>query len=66
METLRTIIAADNDATLVELCEQTSEQTGVRVSRSTMGKLTQVLGLSRKKTLHASERQSERVQKLKS
>lgn len=49
METLRTLIAANNDATLVELCEQTVEQTGVSVSRSTMGRLTQVLGLSRKK-----------------
>jgi transposase len=46
---LKVLIESDNDATLVELCEQLAEQEKVRVSRSTMGRLTQSLGFSRKK-----------------
>ena len=43
------LIAANNDATLVELCELVARQEKVQVSRSTMGRLTQSLGFSRKK-----------------
>lgn len=40
----------DNDAILVELCERLEQQSGVRVSRATMGRLTQKLLLTRKKS----------------
>ena len=56
LEQVEALIAANSDATLVELCELVSTQEKVQVSRSTMGRLTQSLGFSRKKTLHASER----------
>lgn len=45
------LVAADNDMTLVELCEQLKEHIGVRVSRSTMGRLTQQLDLTVKKNI---------------
>lgn len=43
------LIEEDNDAILVELCERLKERTGVKVSRSTMGRITQKLNLTRKK-----------------
>jgi transposase len=49
MQILEELIEVDNDATLVELCDQVALKTGVRVSRSTMGRLLQQLGFSRKK-----------------
>ena len=49
LERVRALIDANNDATLVELCDLVAEQEKVRVSRSTMGRITQVLGFSRKK-----------------
>lgn len=45
------LVAENNDATLVELCDQLEERVGVRVSRSTMGRLTQQLKLTVKKNL---------------
>lgn len=59
------LVAADNDATLVELREQLWQDTEVQVSRATVGRIVQVLKLSRKKTLRASERDSQRVQQLR-
>jgi transposase len=57
------LVEADNDATLQELCEQLEQQTRIRISRSTMGRVLQQLGLSRKKkTLHATEMGDPRVQ----
>ncbi|MGB7084010.1 MAG: transposase [Phormidesmis sp.] len=49
LEKVEALIAANSDATLVELCELVSTQEKVQVSRSTMGRLTQSLGFSRKK-----------------
>ncbi|MEH1868990.1 MAG: helix-turn-helix domain-containing protein [Nostoc sp.] len=43
------LVEEDNDAILVELCERLKERTGVKVSRSTMGRITQKLNLTRKK-----------------
>jgi transposase len=61
--TLVEIIEENNDATLEELCELLYEKTEVRVSRATMGRITQKLNYSfKKKTLHAAEKESERVQ----
>ena len=45
------IIESNNDATLVELCELLQEKTGIRVSRSTMGRITLQLNYSVKKKL---------------
>ena len=65
LEPVKAIIEGNNDATLFELCERVDEKLQVTVSRSTMGRITQQLGFSQKKTLHASERYTERVQKLR-
>lgn len=45
------MIESDNDATLEELCEQVEQKLGVKVSRATMGRITQRLNLTRKKRL---------------
>ena len=45
------LIAADNDATLVELCEQLAARIGVRVGRSTMGRITPQLNLTVEKNV---------------
>lgn len=60
------LVAEDNDAILVELCARLEQQTGVRVSRATMGRIVQKLKLTRKKKLsRATERETERVQQLR-
>ena len=43
------LVESDNDATLVELCERLEEKTLLKISRSTMGRMTQKLNLTRKK-----------------
>lgn len=42
-------VEEENDAILVELCCRLEKQTGVKVSRATMGRITQRLNLTRKK-----------------
>lgn len=60
------LVEEDNDATLMELCDRLEEKVQVRVSRATMGRIVQKLNLTRKKkTFHADEASSERVQKLR-
>lgn len=60
------LVAEDNDATLQQLCARTEEKTGLKVSVPTMCRLLQRLELTRKKkTLHASEADTLRVQKLR-
>ena len=44
-----TLVEEDNDAILLELCSRLEERTGVKVSRATMGRITQKLNLTRKK-----------------
>ena len=51
LEQLRQLVAQNNDATLEELCELLYQQTQVFVSRSTMGRILQVMNLTRKKKL---------------
>jgi arginine repressor len=51
-----TLVEENNDAILVELCSRLEERTDVLVSRATIGRITQKLNLTRKKTLHASEK----------
>lgn len=48
-ERVKALIEANNDATLEELQVLVDEQEAVWVSRSTMGRITQTLGLTRKK-----------------
>ena len=62
---LMTLVEEKNDAILVELCDRLEQSVGVRISRATMGRYVQKLKLTRKKTLHATERHSERVQQLR-
>ena len=45
------LVESDNDATLVELCEQLEQNTQVKISRSTMGRITQKLNLTPKKNI---------------
>lgn len=45
------IIEANNDATLEELCDLLDDKVQVRVSRATMGRITQKLNYSVKKKL---------------
>jgi len=61
------LVEEDNDATLQQLSERLHEKSGTKVSVSTICRLCQKLELTRKKkTLHANEAESERVQKLRS
>lgn len=46
---ITTLVEEDNDAILVELCSRLEERIGVKVSRATMGRITQKLNLTRKK-----------------
>jgi transposase len=57
------LVEADNDATLAELCQRLQENTTITISCSTMGRVLKQLELSRKKkTLHATEKDTPRVQ----
>ncbi len=49
--TLTEIIEANNDATLEELCELLEAETGIKVSRATMGRISQNLDYTVKKKL---------------
>ena len=46
---LATLVEENNDAILVELCDQLEQRVGVRLSRATMGRYVQKLKLTRKK-----------------
>lgn len=64
---LSQLVEEDNDATLQQLSARLMEKTGIKVSIPTICRLLQKLELTRrKKTLHANEAESERVQKLRS
>lgn len=65
LEIVRQLAEADNDATLEQLCARLEAETGIKASIPTMCCLLQKLNLTRKKTLHASEAESERVQNLR-
>ena len=57
------LVESDNDATLKELCQQLQEKTTITISRSTMGRVLEQLNLTRKKkSLHATEKDTPRVQ----
>jgi transposase len=44
------LVEEDNDGILEELCDRLEQRSGVRISRATMGRLTQKLLLTRKKS----------------
>jgi transposase len=46
------LIEQSNDATLDELCQMFCHELGIDISRATMGRMTQRLQLTFKKTLH--------------
>lgn len=50
-EVVAKLVTANNDSTLAELCDQLEAHVGVRVSRSTMGRVTQKLKLTVKKNV---------------
>jgi len=54
------IIETHNDATLEELCERLAEKLQIRVSRATMGRLTQKLNYSVKKKLSTPQKKKVR------
>jgi len=67
IEILNQLVEEDNDATLQQLSVRLTEKTGIKVSIPTICRLLQKLELTRKKkTVHANEAESERVQKLRS
>ncbi len=49
MVIVKILVEEDNDATLVELCERLQQRIGVKLSRATLGRITQTLNLTRKK-----------------
>ncbi|WP_242051428.1 IS630 family transposase [Nostoc sp. FACHB-280] len=63
---LKEIVEANNDATLAEIRVILAEKTGVIISISTVDRMLQKMEISlKKKTLHASEKETERVQSLR-
>ena len=61
--TLTEIIENNSDATLAELCELLEAQTGIKVSRATMGRISQSLDYTFKKKLSMrSEKENEEIQ----
>ena len=64
-EVVATLVEENNDAILVELCDQLEQRVGVQISRATMGRYVKKLKLTRKKLTRATERNSERVQQLR-
>lgn len=66
MAVVTQLVEEDNDATLEQLRSRVCERTGVSVSVPTICRILQRLELTRKKkTLHASEAETQRVQKLR-
>lgn len=59
------LIEANNDATLEELTELFKEKTGVKISRATMGRMTQRLKMSVKKKFYPDEKETATMQKLR-
>ena len=63
---IRTLVKRQRDATLAELCDGVASRTGVRASPSMMCRELQIMQLPRKKkTLHDSQRDTSRVQRLR-
>jgi len=66
MIVLGTLIEENNDATLAELSKLFLERTGILLSVTTVARIAERLRITRKKkTLHPTEKEIERVQKLR-
>jgi transposase len=65
LKVLADLIEDNNDATLEELCSLLEEKTGITLSRATMGRMSQRLKLTVKKTLNPNEKDTERVQNMR-
>jgi transposase len=65
MIALGELIEENNDATLAELSELFRKRTGIALSVATVGRIAERLRMTRKKTLHPPEKETERVQKLR-
>ncbi len=62
-QVVQALVNAQPDITLGELCQALHEQVGISVSEPTLCRVLKQLQLTRKKkSLHPSEKQSERVQ----
>jgi transposase len=59
LDLVKQLVKQDNDATLAELCAQLEQQVEVRVSPSTLCRRLQQLNLTRKKTLHVSQAETD-------
>jgi transposase len=67
LSVLEQIVAEKTDATLAELRAELEQKTGVLIGRSTVDRMLKKLNLTlKKKTLHATEKYSERVQQKRS
>ncbi|WP_256091215.1 IS630 family transposase [Nostoc sp. KVJ20] len=63
---LEEIVEAKNDATLKEIRSELKEKTGITIGISTVDRMLQRIEISlKKKTLHAAEKETERVQLLR-
>ncbi len=65
MIALGDLIEENNDATLAELSKLFLERTGILLSVTTVARIAERLRITRKKTLHPTEKEIERVQKLR-
>jgi transposase len=63
LEALAALVKANSDATLAKLQEQLRQSTSVIIGRSTVARMLSKLNLTRKKTLHPTEKVSDRVQR---
>lgn len=62
---LREMVEADNDATLAELSQRLHQRTGVQLVVSAIHKALVKMGITRKKDLHATERDRDDVKLLR-
>jgi len=63
LQVLEHLVEENNDATLEELRDLLEQKTGVRIGRSTVDRMLSKLDLTvKKKTLHPTEKESDRVQ----
>lgn len=62
---LKEIVEVKNDATLKEIRSELQERTGITIGISTVDRMLQRMEIRLKKTLHASEKETEIVQLLR-
>ncbi|GBF53672.1 transposase [Microcystis sp. 0824] len=65
MIALGDLIEENNDATLAELSKLFLERTGILLSVATVARIAERLRITRKKTLHPTGKEIDRLQKLR-